>query len=360
MVADRRSLPTNEGTPRSAADAATLDARMAFPEQTGLYAMDLGKKVKTALDETRTLMLGAQVLLGFGLRGVFQDGFDRLPAHARAVEAASLLLMILTVALLIAPGMVHRIAFGGADSGIFHRLVTRITEWALLPFAAGLGTSLDIVAERLFGGAGGLAAGIGFTALAFATWYGIEALRRRALRETARPQPQRRLTMLEKTPLTQRIEQMLTEARVILPGAQALLGFQLAIVITESFARLPALSQAIHAASIGCSALAVILLMAPAAYHRIVFAGEDTEEMHRVGSWFVTAATAPLALAIASDLYVVMLKIAESAVVATLAAVLALLLLVGFWHVLPCIVRRRVKGAARAKERDPWRSLQSP
>ena len=32
----------------------------------------------------------------------------------------------------------------------------------------------------------------------------------------------------ETAPLHARIEQMLTEARVILPGAQALLGFQLA------------------------------------------------------------------------------------------------------------------------------------
>jgi hypothetical protein len=41
------------------------------------------------------------------------------------------------------------------------------------------------------------------------------------------------------TPLDIKIEQMLTEARVILPGAQALFGFQLAIVFTRSFADLP-------------------------------------------------------------------------------------------------------------------------
>src|SRR6516162_9022923 len=41
-------------------------------------------------------------------------------------------------------------------------------------------------------------------------------------------------------------EQMLTEARVILPGAQALFGFQLAIVLTRSFEQLPRASR-IHA-----------------------------------------------------------------------------------------------------------------
>jgi hypothetical protein len=36
--------------------------------------MDLSKKVKLALDETRMLILGAQILLGFQFRGVFSDG----------------------------------------------------------------------------------------------------------------------------------------------------------------------------------------------------------------------------------------------------------------------------------------------
>jgi hypothetical protein len=41
--------------------------------------MELSKKVKVALDETRMLILGAQILLGFQFRGVFGDGYDRLP-----------------------------------------------------------------------------------------------------------------------------------------------------------------------------------------------------------------------------------------------------------------------------------------
>jgi Family of unknown function (DUF6328) len=45
------------------------------------------------------------------------------------------------------------------------------------------------------------------------------------------------LRMVDKpTPLSEKIDQMLTEARVVLPGAQALFGFQLAVVFTESFA----------------------------------------------------------------------------------------------------------------------------
>ena len=88
---------------------------------------------------------------------------------------------------------------------------------------------------------------------------------------------------------------MLTEARVILPGAQAIFGFQLSVVLTQAFEKLPDISRIAHALSIGFVALAVVLLMTPAAYHRLVYAGEDNEEMHRTGSLLLTLATMPLA-----------------------------------------------------------------
>ena len=67
-----------------------------------------------------------------------------------------------------------------------------------------------------------------------------------------------------------------------------------------------------HAVSLFLVAIAVVLLMAPAAYHRIVYAGQVSEDMHRVGSALVTAATVPLALGLAGDVCVVIAKIAGS------------------------------------------------
>ena len=139
------------------------------------------------------------------------------------------------------------------------------------------------------------------------------------------------------TPLHAKIEQMLTEARVVLPGAQALFGFQLAIVLTQSFEQLPTASMIMHATSLFLVAFAVVLLMAPAAYHRIVYAGEDSEDMHRVGSVLVTAATVPLALGLAGDVYVVVTRIMGSPTVGLIAGSLALVLLIGLWHVYPLV-----------------------
>src|SRR5438270_12832754 len=52
--------------------------------------MKLSDKVKIALEETRILILGAQTLLGFGCRGVFEDRFDQLPAYARYADGVGL------------------------------------------------------------------------------------------------------------------------------------------------------------------------------------------------------------------------------------------------------------------------------
>ena len=50
----------------------------------------------------------------------------------------------------------------------------------------------------------------------------------------------------EHTSLETKIEQMLTEARVILPGAQALLGFQLVITFSDAFEKLSFTSKVVH------------------------------------------------------------------------------------------------------------------
>ena len=48
--------------------------------------MELSKKVSIALAETRMLILGAQILIGFQFRGVFSDGYEKLPTHVRYLD----------------------------------------------------------------------------------------------------------------------------------------------------------------------------------------------------------------------------------------------------------------------------------
>ena len=85
----------------------------------------------------------------------------------------------------------------------------------------------------------------------------------------------------EKTPLKDKIDDVLTEVRVVIPGGKSLLGFQLIVMLNEGFDRLPRLSRYVHLGSLLLIALCTVLLMTPAAYHRIVEGGEDTEDFWR-------------------------------------------------------------------------------
>lgn len=79
----------------------------------GARAMSLGRKAKTALDETRLLILGAQVLFGFQLNGVFQEAFEELSRTTKLANCAGQILMALSIGFLIAPSMQHRIVESG-------------------------------------------------------------------------------------------------------------------------------------------------------------------------------------------------------------------------------------------------------
>jgi Family of unknown function (DUF6328) len=113
----------------------------------GRPGMKLSDKIKTALEETRILILGAQILLGFQFRGVFSEGYERLPEHSRHLDAIALGLMICAVGLLIAPDPYHRLVEKGEASGELHHFITVVADMALLPFGLALGVDVFLAAS---------------------------------------------------------------------------------------------------------------------------------------------------------------------------------------------------------------------
>src|SRR6478736_9025052 len=85
----------------------------------------LDNKLKTALDETRLLFLGGQVLLGFQFQAFFQDGFATLSGSAKYLSLGGLALMVISMALLVAPVMQHRLVGRGDASQRLLRTTTR-------------------------------------------------------------------------------------------------------------------------------------------------------------------------------------------------------------------------------------------
>jgi hypothetical protein len=300
-----------------------------------MSASALGQRVKTALDETRLLILGAQVLFGFHLNGAFQKEFPNLSTQSRMLHAISFLMMTAAIALLIAPSLQHRIVEEGRGSTRIIAATSLFAAAALLPFALSLGTDLYIVIGHRFGAAVGATIGIAFSLAAIAGWYGAEWVMRR-------PKP-KEVPMSEDpdTPIDVRVEHMLTEARVLLPGAQALLGFQLAVMLSDSFGELPNGSKVIHVAALCCVSLAVILLMAPASFHRITFNGQNNESFHRLGSALVLAATLPLGVGLVGDLYVAVAKALDSSSLGAALALGAFAALVALWLIHPLVLRAK-------------------
>src|SRR3954447_9366232 len=132
----------------------------------GNAQLKLDKRIKTALDETRLLILGSQVLFGFLLESFFQNAFETLPRSSQLLVCAALTLMVLSIACLIAPSMQHRIVEAGQSTLRLERATSRFAAWGLLPFIASLGLTLYIVFDRVYGGLAGTAVGIASGVLA--------------------------------------------------------------------------------------------------------------------------------------------------------------------------------------------------
>lgn len=296
----------------------------------------LKDKIQKALDEGRMLVLGSQVLVGFQYRSVFEPGFEHLTRHSQYLKIFGLGLMLIAFGLLLAPGAYHRIVEEGEDTDRLHRFTTKVMGYALLPFAIALGFDTYVAIEPTLGRTPALGFGLGAGLFALFFWYGLEFMRRpqrapEVMEKKAMDEKENAQAEEEGTKITDKIKHVLTEARVVLPGAQALLGFQLVTTLMEAFEKLPLSSKYVHLASLLLVGVSIVLLMTPAAYHRIVERGEETEHFHRFASRILLASMFPLALGVTGDLFVVVRKVTHSATTAIIAAALMLIFFYGFW-----------------------------
>lgn len=122
---------------------------------------------------------------------------------------------------------------------------------------------------------------------------------------------------------------------MVLPGIQALFGFQLVAVFNQNFkAALSYPEQLIHLCAILMVTASVILVTAPAAYHR---QNHHRISMHflKISSNFLAAGMIPLMLGTCADLYLIARIITASYLSSALVAGLALCVFTGIWIVYP-------------------------
>lgn len=99
--------------------------------------------------------------------------------------------------------------------------------------------------------------------------------------------------------------ELLEELRVLIPGAEVLFGFLLAIRFTGEFETLSSLQEYVYYATLLSTAVALVLLLAPAIHHRIRFREGDKEYLLRKANREAIAGSAAIAFAFSGVLFVV-------------------------------------------------------
>jgi amino acid transporter len=99
--------------------------------------------------------------------------------------------------------------------------------------------------------------------------------------------------------------ELLEELRALIPGAQVLFGFLLAIRFTSPFTDLDTVQGYIYYATLLTTAVALVFLLAPSAYHRLRFREGDKDARVRKGNREAIAGTGAITLAFTGVLYLI-------------------------------------------------------
>jgi hypothetical protein len=300
---------------------------------------DLTDRVARGLSEVRTTILGVQIFLGFQYQAIFQTRFADLPLFSKALTLVAFAALLCATGALIAPVSFHQLAERGRATRAQNAFTRGAMTFALAPFSVAIGLNLYVALEATLGAALAATSGAVATAAALICWFGVELMMKRPRRPASGADAE--------VGLRERVGQMLTETRIVLPGVQALLGFQYAAYLTEPFKALPASGQAVHTVALFLLLGSMILLMAPAPFHRIAEQGEDTERACRVGVSLTLVGLALLGAALACDAYVAALVVLQSGAEAVALAAPAGALLLLLWFGLP-LWRRTDAGRAKA------------
>lgn len=144
----------------------------------------------------------------------------------------------------------------------------------------------------------------------------------------------------EQKELKQCIQFILEECRMVLPGIQALFGFQLIAVFNDRFYHLALNDKLVHLAAIFFTVAAVGLLMGPASYHRLTSPRTIPPELCTVGTRLVCAGMATLMVSISLDIYLVTQMILDSISAGIICGGIAFIFLAAVWFIFPFLSRR--------------------
>ncbi len=141
--------------------------------------------------------------------------------------------------------------------------------------------------------------------------------------------------------LEEKVNHLEQEARMVLPGIQALFGFQLIAVFNQGFhEHLNHSEKMIHLTALFLISISAAMVMAPAAYHRQAH-HQISEHFIRISSRFLAFAMLPLALGICLDIYLISRMITESMKASLILASSIFIFYFWIWFLFPRLQNRK-------------------
>jgi len=139
-------------------------------------------------------------------------------------------------------------------------------------------------------------------------------------------------------PLDKAASLVLDESRMILPGIQALFGFQLVVVFSTTFTeKLNLFEQRLHLLAILLVVIATMIILTQAMYHRQTSDKEVAEEFIRVASHLLLISMLPIVGSISIEVYLISRVILNSTSWALLLTFVVFTLFLLLWIGLPRI-----------------------
>jgi amino acid transporter len=138
--------------------------------------------------------------------------------------------------------------------------------------------------------------------------------------------------------LDRELNELLQELRVTLPGVQVLFAFLFTVPFSQRFAQLTDTQRTAYFIAFLTAAAATVLLLAPAAYHRIQWRQHDKERLLQTSTRLALAGLALLTVAISAAAFVVTDVLYKTSWAAFVAAALVAFM-VTLWFVLPLLSR---------------------
>lgn len=157
---------------------------------------------------------------------------------------------------------------------------------------------------------------------------------------------------IEQETLQQQASRVEQETRMVLPGIQALFGFQLVAVFNEPFFRLTHQQQVLHWCALAFSAVAAMLTMAPAAFHRQAEPKLISQRLIHHSNCWLTISLLPLMFGICIDFYLIGTMITKDENLSILMSSILLLGYAFFWFLFPWMSRHHSSPTAGNEDDD--------